>query len=281
MHQSALTLTPSRAGCRPPRPRRRWLPAAALVFVQCVATLPGSALAADLPETISAVRRSVVAVGTFMAVRAQQHQLRGTGFVVAGNHAITNAHVVAAPLAADRREAYALFLPAGKDRAEVREASLVSKDEAHDLALLRFSGAPLPALRLGTNADLREGETIAFTGYPAANALGLFPVTHRGIISAVVPVANPAGSGRDLTIDVLKRLDQPFNIIQLDATAYPGNSGSPVYQATTGKVLGVINSVFIKGTKEVALTDPSGISYAIPVDHVRALLQAAGVKVPK
>ena len=89
------------------------------------------------------------------------------------------------------------------------------------------------------------------------------------------------GAGRDLTTDVLKRLDQPFDIIQLDATAYPGNSGSPVYQATTGKVLGVINSVFIKGTKEVALTDPSGITYAIPVDHVRDLLQAAGVKVPQ
>jgi hypothetical protein len=43
-------------------------------------------------------------------------------------------------------------------------------------------------------------------------------------------------------------------------------------------VLGVINSVFVKGTKEVALSDPSGITYAIPVDHVRALLQQAGVK---
>jgi hypothetical protein len=34
----------------------------------------------------------------------------------------------------------------------------------------------------------------------------------------------------------------------------------------------------VKGTKEVALSDPSGIAYAIPVDHVRALLQRAGVK---
>jgi serine protease Do len=256
---------------------RRWLAAAVLLYSAICSA--GSAVAADLPETIATVKRSVVAIGTFMAVRAQQHQLRGTGFVVADNHAVTNAHVVAAPLDADRREVYALFLPAGQDRAEVREASLVRTDQTHDLALLRFSGAPLPALRLGQSAQVREGEAIAFTGYPILNALGLFPVTHRGIVSAIAPVAAPVGSGRDLTTDVVKRLTQPFDIFQLDATAYPGNSGSPLYVTATGRVVGVINSVFVKGTKEVALTDPSGISYAIPVDHVRALLQAAGLKV--
>lgn len=88
------------------------------------------------------------------------------------------------------------------------------------------------------------------------------------------------GTGRDLTTAVIKRLDRPFEIFQLDATAYPGNSGSPLYEVTGGRVLGVINSVFVQGTKEVALTHPSGITYAIPVDHVRDLLQAAGVKVP-
>ena len=198
MRMSSLILINARRSAAHPAicrrgPCKRLLPAMTILLGQSFALLPGSVLAADLPETIVAVKRSVVAVGTFMAVRAQQHQLHGTGFVVAGNHAVTNAHVVAAPLAADRRETYALFLPAGKDRAEVREASLVRKDEAHDLALLRFSGAPLPALRLGKNADLREGETIAFTGYPVANALGLFPVTHRGHHLRHGPGGKPGG----------------------------------------------------------------------------------------
>ena len=56
--------------------------------------------------------------------------------------------------------------------------------------------------------------------------------------------------------------------------AYPGNSGSPVYDPETGKVLGVINMVFVKGTKESVLTQPSGITYAVPSNHLRALLQA-------
>ena len=63
-----------------------------------------------------------------------------------------------------------------------------------------------------------------------------------------------------------------FPVLQLDATAYPGNSGSPVYDPESGDVLGIINMVFVKGTKEAALTQPSGITYAIPASHLQALL---------
>jgi len=255
-----------------PRPR---LSAVALLSLYCL-----SAASAGLPDTAAIVKRSVVAVGTFQVLRAQQHALRGTGFAVAGNHVVTNAHVLPASLDVDRRETYALFIPAGRGRAEVREASLVRRDEAHDLALLRCDGPPLPALRLGTSAQAREGAQIAFTGYPILNALGLFPATHQGLIAAIAPVVIPVDADRNLTALVVKRLQQPFDIFQLDATAYPGNSGSPLYAPDSARVLGVINSVFVKGTKELALTNPSGITYAIPVDHVRALLDAAGVKVP-
>ncbi len=37
----------------------------------------------------------------------------------------------------------------------------------------------------------------------------------------------------------------------------------------------MINSVLVKKTKEAALADPSGITYAIPVRYVRALLDGA------
>jgi S1-C subfamily serine protease len=234
--------------------------------------------AAGLPDTLASIKPGVVAVGTFMAVRAQRHQLRGSGFAVSGSHVVTNAHVVAGQLDADRRETFAVFLPKGGDQAEVRTATLVRKDPAHDLALLKVSGAALRPLRLAKSSDAREGATVAFTGFPILGALGLFPATHRGIVSAIAPVVIPVGSGRDLKPEVIRRLNKPFDIFQLDITAFPGNSGSPLYDPDSGRVLGVINSVFVKGTKEVALSDPSGITYAIPVDHVRALLQQAGVK---
>jgi hypothetical protein len=39
----------------------------------------------------------------------------------------------------------------------------------------------------------------------------------------------------------------------------------------SGEVLGVLNMVFM-GMKENAISSPSGISYAIPVSHLKALL---------
>ena len=62
-------------------------------------------------------------------------------------------------------------------------------------------------------------------------------------------------------------------MFQLDATAYPGNSGSPVYDPDTGEVIGVVNMVFVKSTKEAALTQPSGITYAIPSRYLVELLK--------
>ena len=41
------------------------------------------------------------------------------------------------------------------------------------------------ALDLAEKTKEREGTEIAFTGFPIGMALGLYPVTHRGIVSAI------------------------------------------------------------------------------------------------
>jgi len=120
---------------------------------------------------------------------------------------------------------------------------------------------------------VREGEAVAFTGFPIGAVLGLYPVTHRGIVSAISPIAIPVIDPKDLDVALIRRLRDPFPILQLDATAYPGNSGSPLYRISDGLVVGIVNSVFVKGSREKALSDPSGISYAIPVAHLRALME--------
>jgi S1-C subfamily serine protease len=102
--------------------------------------------------------------------------------------------------------------------------------------------------------------------------LGLYHATHRGIVAAITPMAIPGFGGKDLSPQAIKALREPFDVYQLDATAYPGNSGSPVYDPETGDVIGVINSVFVKRTKEAVLTEPSGITYAIPAKFLKALL---------
>ena len=79
---------------------------------------------------------------------------------------------------------------------------------------------------------------------------------------------------RQLDAKTVSRLrDGPFEVYQLDATAYPGNSGGPLLNAQTGEVVGVVNMVLVRGTRESALSNPTGITYAIPVRFVRELLQ--------
>jgi len=242
-----------------------------------LASLAGMALwaHAGLPETIRQVKPAVVAVGTYLPTRSPAFRFLGTGFAVGDGLTIaTNNHVIPTVLEADQLESLAIVVPMG-DRVNVRKAEKLRIDPDHDLALLRVAaGDPLPALALSPG-EAEEGSAIAFTGFPIGSALGLRPVTHRGIISAVTPISIPRGNARELDARQIHRLtDNAFSVYQLDATAYPGNSGSPLFDPDTGQVIGVLNMVFVKETKENVLSKPSGISYAIPVRYLRALVDA-------
>lgn len=229
---------------------------------------------ADLVTTLPHVKPSIVAVGTYQRTRSPPFRFLGTGFVVGNGLLIaTNAHVVPVSLADDQMESLVIALP-GQQQSMVRKVSKVAVDSNSDLAVLRLEGAPLPALTLAETELANEGQAIAFTGFPIGSALGLSPVTHRGTVSAITPIGIPQARAGELKPALIRRLaGDAFRVYQLDATAYPGSSGSPVFDPDTGTVLGVINMVFVKSTKENILSDPSGITYAIPVAHLRSLLK--------
>jgi serine protease Do len=237
--------------------------------------LSSHALASDVPDTIARVKRSVVAVGTFQRARSPQFLFRGSGFAVGtGSTIATNAHVLPAKLDEAGREVLAVLLPgATPEAAQVRVVTESALDEGSDLALLELAGEPLPPLALHAPASVREGQQVLITGYPLGAVLGAFPVTHRGMISAITPIAIPQARAAQLAPAVIRRLSSgSFTVFQLDATAYPGNSGSPLYDPLTGEVFGIVNMVFVKSTKESALTQPSGITYAIPASHLQTLM---------
>ncbi len=233
--------------------------------------------AAEFSATVKAVKPSVVAIGTFQKTRSPSVIFSGTGFAVDdGLTIITNAHVVNGAMkeAGDGMPGVLGILSGSGDVTEFRTATVIAVDEEHDLARLRITGAPLPALELGDASKVVEGQSIAFTGFPLAISLGFHHASHRGFVAAITPVAKPGLDSRRLDPKVVAQLRRSaFPVFQLDATAYPGNSGSPVYDPATGQVLAVINMVFVKGLKETAITHPSGITYAIPVNFVHELLQ--------
>jgi serine protease Do len=229
--------------------------------------------AQTLPETIEKIKPSIVGIGTFQRTRRPPANFRGTGFVIAdGLHVVTNAHVLPDRIDTEKKETLSVFAGKGEN-IDVREATKVAEDRNYDLVILKISGSPLPAAILGDSARVREGETYAFTGFPIGMVLGLNPVTHRAIISAITPIVIPQLSGQQLEKKVVTRLTDPYNVFQLDATAYPGNSGSPLYSPETGQIVAIINKVFVQETKETLLQKPSGISYAIPINHLKELLQ--------
>ena len=235
-------------------------------------------LSADsLPDVIDRVRGSIVGVGTAYPPRQPNRKgdavsYRGTGFVVGnGMQVVTNAHVIPEKLDVDNNESLVVFSGRGA-KATARIARVVRTDKEHDLALLEIQGVALPAMQLGDSGSVREGQEVAFTGFPIGMVLGLYPVTHIGIVAAITPMARPVENARTMNAAQMKRLRNLFDAFQLDATAYPGNSGSPVFEPDTGRVLGVINSVLVKESKESILEKPSGISYAIPAKYIQQLL---------
>jgi S1-C subfamily serine protease len=246
--------------------------AAAVVVVLVAAPLEARAQA---PRTIERVKAAIVAVGTFQRARSPAFQFRGTGFVVAdGLTIVTNAHVLPETIDTEKLEALAILIPGVGREVQVRSAMRGPADAAHDLALLRVAGSALPALALRDSETVREGDSVLFTGFPIGAVLGPFPATHRGMVAAITPIVIPPPNAGRLDATMIRRLSSgAFFVFQLDATAYPGNSGSPVYVPDTGEVVGVVNMVFVKRTKEAALTDPSGISYAIPSRYLIELLK--------
>lgn len=252
----------------------KWL--ASVLLLLPLAGVASQSLA-GISETIERVRPAIVAIGTFQKTRSPAFRFSGTGFAVGnGTLVATNAHVVPAVVDEDQREALVIQLPGrAGNTLQMREARLVAVDKNHDMALLRITGPALPALALRDSNDVREGQTFAFTGFPIGGVLGLSPVTHRAMISALTPIALPTGNSYQLNQQAISRIKSgAFPIFQLDATAYPGNSGSPLYDPETGEVVGILNMVFVKGSKEAGLTQPSGISFAIPIEHLQQMLRA-------
>lgn len=251
--------------------KRRAFHAFGLGLLGLLASVPAWA---GLAETIARLKPSVVLVGTFRTTDTPRFQLRGAGFMVArGDMVVTNAHVLPTDMGAVETTSLVVQVRVGQSDWQMRTATVLETDVARDLTLLRVAGAPGPALQIGDSRRVREGDDLAFMGFPIGGSLGFSHVTHRATVSSITSAALPSPSAERLKEQAIRSLrNGTFDIFQLDATAYPGNSGGPLFDPDTGDVMGVMNMVLIKNTRESALSQPSGISYAIPSRYVQELV---------
>ncbi|AOS78869.1 MULTISPECIES: S1C family serine protease [Hydrogenophaga] len=233
-----------------------------------------SAARAALADTVSRMKPSVVLVGTWRDTDSPRFQLRGTGFLAGrASQVVTCAHVLPAPEEGAPPAQLVVQVWQRDGTWSMRQARVLGTERHGDIALLGIDGPPGPLAPLGDSSAVREGDDLAFMGFPIGNVLGYAHVVHRAMVSSIATSVPPSPDADRLRGPAIRGArDGTFDIFQLDAVAYPGNSGGPLFKPETGEVVGMMNMVLIKGTRESALSQPSGIAYAIPSARVRELM---------
>ncbi len=227
----------------------------------------------NLVTLIEKIEPSVVGIGLNSPMSSPANALHGTGFIIGdGSYVITNYHVVDVVMDPAIVQHRVAFIGTGQ-AFKVVPIELVAQSIRNDLALLKLP-YQLKPLQLEPSTK-KPGTDVFFTGYPIGSVLGLYPATHKGIISAVTPDVIPVENISQLTRETLEKLKNPLLLYQLDATAFPGNSGSPLFDGNTGSVIGILNKVLATKGKESVLSSPTGISYAVPSSAIIELLDKA------
>ncbi len=129
------------------------------------------------------------------------------------------------------------------------EATLVGRDPATDIALLKIEAGGLKPIPFGDSDDLRLGEWVLAIGSP----FDLRSTITAGIVSA---------KGRSMPNYTGQFKVESF--IQTDAAVNPGNSGGALVNKT-GELVG-INTAIISQTGQYA-----GYSFAVPVNIVKKI----------
>lgn len=209
-----------KAGERQFRAMRRLL---ALLAILLAVALP-SRVSAD-PADITAASRSVVRVA-LVWIRGSDAGIvgHGSGFVVAPDLVVTNAHVVA-PMAQDNT-IHVLVIPSEGKRGW--SAKVAAYSPRNDLALLRIEGASLPVATLSP-ASVADGMPVFAVGYPGSVDLA------QGLdsVDMITPTAPVKTQG---TVSA-GRSSKSFATILHNASIAAGNSGGPLMDSC-GRVIG-------------------------------------------
>jgi S1-C subfamily serine protease len=185
-------------------------------------------------DDISASARSVVRVVTVAVVDDEVVGFgHGSGFAVAPNRIVTNAHVV--DLAARYPDNVVIgIVPSEGSRSY--QGKVIAIDTQRDLALIEFSGVRLPTLALYTG-PVDEGSSVTALGYPG----NVDMATARSAADYIRPLSpirsEGVFSGRRTLSDV--------EVLLHTAGIARGNSGGPLLDPC-GRVVGV-NSALTRG----------------------------------
>jgi putative serine protease PepD len=211
--------------------------------------LSSAAVGIDARTLAAAVTPSVVSI----EVTTRTGGGTGSGSIYSSSSSesfiITNNHVVADAATSGTIDVELL-------NGEVYPATIVGRDVAYDIAVIKIKFGNLPAIKLGDSTKVSVGDPVIAIGSP----LGLASTVTSGIISAINRPVITGSTG----------LESYVNAIQTDAAINPGNSGGALIDAS-GKLIGVNSAI---ATLSSGSTSGSiGLGFSIPINEAKRVIE--------
>lgn len=199
-----------------------------------------------------------------------------TGFLCSANgHVMTCAHAIdlQTPLFIARPQADLEFKPTNpKDTPYIlNPLTVVQYDPINDVALLKADGitVSIPPNHWENFGDEREiplGASVGYIGYPFGS---------KGLLTGKVSSA---------IISAKALSDQGTRTLQIDSSVNDGNSGGPLIDVSSGKIVGIISGRYSpSGSQATAwiggtpIGQDSNISFAIGISYGVELMKAEGL----
>lgn len=227
----------------------------------------------NLKERIKEVKNSTVAIG--FNPNPNQITIIGSGFAVSDDGKILSAAHLYNQLNSEQinnLKANVMIEQMENDLERYKwiPIKLINKDDKNDMAIFQleeYKGTLLERLDLGDSEKVEIGQEVYFIGFPYAAQLinegfGVTLVVNKGIISNIK---------RD-GVDPNHRR----NWLIVDAISNPGNSGCPLIDMETNKVIGVMTIAFRTKSQTVQnldIREPMHIAGARPINLAKDLLK--------
>jgi S1-C subfamily serine protease len=174
---------------------------------------PIAELSASLADAVETAGKSIVAIHARRRIPSSGVVWRD-GIIVSASHTVRTDGDIA------------VSLPNG----DSARATVVGRDAATDLVVLRFSAASAPVAQRADSDAARIGSLVLAVGRPGRKITASF-----GIVSAIADDWRGAAGGR---ID---------RVLRLDLSIYDGFSGGPLVDSN-GALIGIDNSALARGT---------------------------------
>ncbi|MBI4049356.1 MAG: trypsin-like peptidase domain-containing protein [Candidatus Doudnabacteria bacterium] len=229
----------------------------------------------NLKDKIKEIKKSIVAIG--YNINETQVTIIGSGFALSDDgNILTCAHVYNQVPKEFIKNLKALVIIKEEmgylDHYSWIPVSLVAKDDQKDVAVLkleRYKDTLLNKLELGDSDSVDVGQDVYFIGFPYAAQLanegfGITLNLSRAVISSIKRDGMDPSHYR--------------NWIFVDSINNPGNSGAPLIDVETNKVVGFMAVAFRTPSqnakyKDLDIREPMHIGAARPINFLKELIR--------